>query len=164
MEDIISYVILFAFGLTALILYQKHRTKQRNLPLSVQHFPDLILEVIIQKQYGKTQNLIVKTSAKNVFTIAKISVELIDKKRKIEIVEIKTDKIDKTSPIKLNDFEQHHFKLNPEHFQEFLQKQEIPFSTFRFIVENADGKRFKSHDLAFNKNWSIFKPDSGTYN
>ncbi len=164
MEDIISYVILFAFGLTAVYLYQKHRTKQRNLPLSIQHFPDVLLEVIIQKQYGKTQNLMVKISAQKEFTIAKFSVELIDKKRKIDSVEIKTDKINRITPIKLNHAEQHHFKLHPQHFQEFLQKQEIPFSTFRFVVEKIDGKKFKSHDLAFNKNWTIYKPDSGTYN
>lgn len=164
MEDIISYAILFAFGLTALYLYQKHRTKQHNLPLSMQYFPDLNLQVIIQKQYGKTQYLILKTSAKKMVSIAKVLVELIGKNRKIEIVEIKTKEIDEITPIHLNQGEEYDFQFNPKHFQEFLHKHEMPFISFRFVLENKEGKKFKSHELAFNKNWSIYKPDTGKYN
>jgi hypothetical protein len=164
MEDIISYVVLFVFGLIAVTLYLKHRTRNRDLPLTIQYYPELRLEVSIQKQYGKTQKIIVKLFAKSTVIIGKILVELIDKKRNIESLEIKGENNQASKLVHLTNGEAYHFHFNPEFFQEFLKSQKKPFNTFRFVVVSNKGTKYKSHDLALDKNWSIYKPDSGTYN
>lgn len=164
MEDIISYAILFIFGLIAVILYQRHRTRNRELPISIQHFPELRFEVNIEKQHGKTQKIILKVFAKSSVTIEKVLLELIDKKRNIESLEIKIEGKQGIDPIHLAKGEVHHFHFNPELFQQFLKSQKKPFSTFRFVAVHPGGNKFKSHDLALDKNWSVYKPDSGIYN
>jgi len=162
MDSIIGYVVLFIVGLTVLYAYQWRKIKKRDLSLSRQAYADAILELFIQKQHGKTQKIILQIIAKTDLQLQDIAVELIGKKREFQTVKFSTDDSDKLIFISKNN--RHHFLIDPDFFKKFISEQGAEFRTFRLIVTNDKGKKFKTHELAFNSKWTLFKPDSGKYN
>ncbi len=164
MEEIIGYVIIFVVGLSVLYAYQWKKSKKRELPLSVQQYADVLLELLIQKQHGKTQELLLKVTAKTDVTLAHVSIELININRQIDILKLQGIFKQPNDIITLEKGMQHIFHFVPESLKKFISEQGKAFRTFRFVVENDNGKKYKTHEMAFNKNWSIFKPDSGRYN
>lgn len=163
MEDIIGYVILFVVGMSVLYAYQWKKSKKRHLPLSIQNYADANLQFSIQKQNGKTQEYLLQIIAKSNIDLNSVTIELINNQRKIEVINIQSIAIEKNKVNLVNGGE-HSFHFAPEFLKALLSQTERKFSSFRFVVENEKGKKYKTHELAMNKKWSIYKPDSGTYN
>jgi hypothetical protein len=163
-EDIVAYVVLFAIGLGVLYAYQYRRLRPRQTPFSVQIYPECILKILVQKQHGKIQTLIFRVIARKKFYVKECTIELINKKREFHHLNFNeiNGSILLSSPIGENKYADAQIP-----FQEFktkLESQDKTFQTFRLVVENDSGKKFKTHELTFNKNWTIYKPDSGKYN
>ena len=160
--DFVGYIIMFLFGAGALGLYQYNKSKARTLPLSVQIYPRLILEVLILKEQDKTKNLVVRVTANKEIEVNQMFIELIDKNREITKVGFADNAgSEKTNAIPGKPVE---IVIPLEEFKTYLNSKNIPFSTFRFVIDAMPNDRHKTHELAFNKNWNIYKPDSGRYN
>lgn len=162
--DFAGYIIMFLFGLGVLGIYQYNKSRARILPLSVQRYGKLILEILIKKQQGRTKHLLVRVSALETVEVTGMYVELIGKDRAIhklgfaerDLSEERTTEAFPGKPVEI--------VIPLTEFKNYLYSGEIPFQTFRFVVMALPNSKFKSHELAFNKNWNIYKPDSGRYN
>lgn len=164
MEDIAAYIILFSIGLGVLYAYQSRRLSPRQFPLSVQTFPECLLTVFVTKQHGKTQTLVVQINARKNLSLGKAFLELIAKDRSINLLPLNTKNKVVEMPDFLSEGQQTEIKLPFEEFSTELKSHGKPFRSFRIVVEDTNGKKYKSHEMAFNKNWSIYRPDSGKYN
>jgi predicted CopG family antitoxin len=164
MDSIIGYVVLFVVGLSVLYAYQWRKIKKRDLKLSRQSYSDALLELLIQKQHGKIQKIILQLTAKSDLKIQDVSIELINKKREFEILKFQSNSEQSKEVIFIEKNNQHHFNFEHDFFKRFIIEQGKDFRTFRLVVENDKGKKYKTHELAFNKNWALYKPDSGRYN
>ena len=49
-------------------------------------------------------------------------------------------------------------------FKNKMNDGELPFRTFRFVINDDRNNPFKSHELGFNSKWIIYRPDTGSYN
>ena len=162
--DFVGYVVMFLLGLGVLGVYQYNKSREKILPLSIQRYPNLILEVFIKKQHAKTKNLVIKVSPKKEVEISRMYIELIGKKRemkKIGFAETVLEDKETTTTFPDKPVE---IVIPLEEFKSYLITKEIPFRTFRFVVDALPNNKYKTHELAFNRNWNIFKPDSGKYN
>lgn len=165
MEDIVGYVILISVGLGLLYAYQYRRIKVRQLPLSFQIYPEVDLKVFIHKQHGKTSSILFRIIAKKDLIITNLIVELITKKRSFEYFQIKEMVQIPVLPLKLESMKYLDIAIPFEKFKSHITQKNISFKTLRLVAEIGEGnKKFKTHELAFNKNWVIFRPDSGKYN
>ena len=164
MEDIIAYIILFSIGLGVLYLYQSRRLKPRSLPLTVQIYPECILKIFVFKQHGKAQTFICRIIAKKELEIKQVKLELIDKNRDFHNLHLSENSEAMAIPPIIHKNKYYDIKLPYQEFTEHIASQDKPFKTFRFVVENINGRKFKTHELAFHKNWSIYRPDTGKYN
>lgn len=164
MEDIFGYVILFSVGLGLFITYQWRRTRVSDLLLSGQNYSGTTIDVFVKKEKTKITLIYIQFSSPTPQEILSCSVDLINKKR--EILNVKGIDIDpQMKPRKKkNESDKIIFLFDFETFKEYITRLGFKFSTFRMVVETENGKRFKSHELALNKNWTVFKPDSGRYN
>jgi hypothetical protein len=162
--DFVGYIIMFIFGAGVLGIYHYNKSKARILPLSVQRYPDLLLEILIRKQQARTQFLVVRITALKEIRIARMYIELIDKKREITRVGFAEEEIpeDKTTlaavgkPVEVT--------IPVEEFKNYLLNKDIPFKSFRFVVDALPNSKRKTHELGFSSNWNIYRPDSGKYN
>jgi len=164
LEDIIGYIILFVFGLGALYLYQWRKDKMRIFPLSEQHYPELVLTVLIKKQSGEIKSLLLRVLAKKDITVKEILVELIYPGNENFSASLNHLSGENLFPLKITGGNSFDFNLEMKDFKDEITGQSVKFNAFRLIVQNESGKKFKSHRLAFNKRWSVFKPDTGRYN
>lgn len=164
MDSIIGYVVLFVVGLIVLYAYRWRKIKKRDLVLSKQSYADAIMDVLVQKHQGKTQKIILRIAAKKDLQIQGVSVELISNKREFKAFKFHSDTGQSEKQILLKKNNQHHYHFEHDFLKKFIIDQGKEFKTFRLVVENDKGKKYKSHELAFNSNWSLFKPDSGKYN
>ncbi len=162
--DFVGYIIMFLFGLGVLGIYQYNKSKTKTLPLSIQRYPGLILEVLIIKQLAKTKNLVVKVTPITGIEISRMYIELIGKKREINKVGFAEKEISNDETTTALPGQPVEIAIPLEEFKTYLNSKEIPFLTFRFVVDVLPNNKHKTHELAFNKNWNIFKPDSGRYN
>ena len=105
-----------------------------------------------------------KVTAKTDVALVHVSMELIGKNRQIDIIKLQEISNQTNDIVPLEKGMKHIFNFVPDSLKKFITEQGKAFRTFRFVVENDNGKKYKTHELAFNKNWSIFKPDSGRYN
>jgi len=162
MTDIVTYIVVFGLVISAVIVWQVRYGKPRPYWLSHQVFPDLKLWILVEKKDGKHKSLIIKTEQDSNIEIKAPSVELINisrEKLKVEIPKI-NPKIYKSSENKMT-FE---YKYEFANFSKALKNNNFKFSTFKISLENNNGQMYKSHELAFDKRWTIFRPDSGKYN
>ena len=164
MEDTIAYIILFAIGLGVLYAYQYRRLRPRQMPLSVQVYPECVLKVLVVKQHGKIQSIVIRIIARKELTIKSVSAELIGKSRDFNHFDFSEENSEITLPLSLRKNKYTDVKIPFDDLKKNLISLEIPFRTFRFVFENLAGKKFKTHEFAFNKNWTIYRPDSGKYN
>lgn len=164
MEDIVAYIILFSIGLGVLYAYQYRRLRPRETAFSVQIYPECILKILVTKQRGKVQSLIFRLIARKKFSLSDCSVELIDKNREFSHLNFNQINGSTLPPSTIAKHKYADAKLPFDEFKKTLESQDKTFQTFRFVVENNSGKKFKTHELTFNKNWSIYRPDSGKYN
>lgn len=134
------------------------------MPMSVQIFPECMLKILVLKQHGKIQTLVVRIIARKEFKVIDFKVELIDRKREFSYLNFNKNNNSTSFPpgIAKNKFADANIPF--EEFKKTLASQEKTFQTFRFVIENDSGKKFKTHELALNKNWTIYKPDTGKYN
>lgn len=163
MDDIIAYIVLFVVGFTVIYAYRWKRTKRRDLPLSIQNYADAILRCSVYKQQGKIIELRLSLSAKSSLKPVKLNIELLDNKRKITLVELPNSTKHMENVI-LKPGENHVFHFQLISLIKLLNNQPKKIGSFRIAIENDKGKKYKTHELAFNKNWSIYRPDSGKYN
>lgn len=164
MEDIFGYILVLLAGFSALYIYQTRKSKKRLLPLSTQHYPELTLELLIQKQEGAIQNLILRIHAKKDLVIRKTQVELITTGKEIFAIPLNPvlEKTEMPFSLKKNNVQE--LLMDMKMFKSEIINVNQSFIEFRLAIENASGRKFKTHRLAFNKNWTIFKPDSGKFN
>ena len=164
MEDILTYIIVFGLIIGAVSVWQFRISKARPYLLSNQIFPQLSLELLIEKSQGKTKEFIIKVDHKKSFEIKIPRVELIGKSRKIELIDLDNLSSNRTENKDSSGSFEIIFRYQFSEFSELLKKINFSFKTFRIIIEDKTGKKFKSHELAFNKTWTIYRPDSGKYN
>lgn len=162
MTDIITYIVVFGFILLGVVIWQARSSKPRPYWLSHQIYPSLKLWIQVVKKDGKHKYLIIKVETDTSNNIKKPYFELINSNREKLIVQIPentsfiTENIDNML-VSL-------FKIDFNEFSKTLKNNDFKFATFRICVEDKNHKVYKSHALAFDKKWTIFKPDSGTYN
>lgn len=164
MENIFTYVFIFIIGLSVVYAYKWKKNRKRALPISVQNFSDAILEFLIIKQHGETKELLLKIFAKSLLNISSINIEIIDRKRNINTFKLSGVFNPDKASIYLEPGNSHVFHFQPDSLIKSLSDHKDKVVTFRFVMENDKRKKYKTHELAFNKNWSIYKPDSGNYN
>jgi len=164
LEDIIGYIILFVSGLGALYLYQWRKDKIRLFPLSEQHYPESVLTVLILKKSGEIKSLVLRFYAKKEMTLQELRVEMISPENEIFSVSLNKILNAQLFPVKIAPDSSFDFEFEMDAFKDELTGQSVRFSAFRLVAQNAKGKKFKSHRLAFDKRWAIFKPDTGKYN
>ncbi|NOY49028.1 MAG: hypothetical protein GXO88_00455 [Chlorobi bacterium] len=162
MEDILTYVIVFGLIIGGVAVWQIRYAKPRPYWLSHQLFPEMQMWVLIEKKDGKHKSVIIKTMRNKNLSLHPPKAELINSKRERLIIDLaekeKQERAREDGQIETIT------GLDFDEFYKLLNSSEFKFSTFRIIVENDAGKRYKSQELAFNKRWTIYRPDSGKYN
>lgn len=162
MTDIVTYVVVFGLIITGVIIWQVRYGRPRPYWLSHQVFPNLKLWIFVEKKDGKHKYLIIKTEQENNIKTYPPFVELINTSR--EKLKINIPKIDPKISIITENKITIEYKYDFTNFSKTLNTSDFKFSTFRISVENTNGQMYKSHELAFDKRWTIFRPDSGKYN
>ena len=163
MEDIITYIIVFGLLIGGVALWQFKQSKTRPYILSHQIFPELDLWLIIEKSEGKTKDFIIKLNPKKEVKTKIPVVELLNSKREVHIVDLYEFTKNKGEILRSED-SKIIYKYSFDEFSSLLNDGDFKFKTFRVSIENQSGSKFKSHELAFNKRWTIYRPDSGKYN
>jgi hypothetical protein len=164
MEDILTYLIVFGLIIGGVAVWQFRRGKPRPYILSIQYYPELQLRVLVQKQEGKTKDLAVHLQSTQTMGLQDVFVELISKSRNFERVALSRVHTSHEFPLTLKAGQSVTFTYPFDAFKHHLQHNAFSFKTFRLVAEDLNGKKYKSHELAFNKNWVIYRPDTGTFN
>jgi hypothetical protein len=162
MTDIMTYVIVFGLIIIGVIIWQLRYGKARPYWLSHQIFPELKLWVFVEKKDGKHKSIIIKTEQGDKTQTYAPTVELINNSRENQIIQSPESEpqISKISENKITI----EYKYDFNKLSKVLNSTDFNFSTFRFSIKNAKGQMYKSHELAFDKRWTIYRPDSGKYN
>jgi len=164
MEDVLTYVIVFGLIIGGVAFWQFRYGKPRPYLLSNQVFPEFNLQLLIEKSEGKTKDFIIKLELKKQIETKYPIVELIGKKRELEILQLEGSINDKNKTSNPNNSSLLEYKFSFSEFRTLLKNNDFSFKSFRISIENDTGRKFKSHELAFNKSWTIYRPDSGKYN
>ena len=162
MEDAITYLIVFGLIIGGVAFWQFRISKARPYMLSRQFFPELDLFLLIEKQEGKTKEFIIKIDFKKQTQLIPPVVELIDKNRNYKIISL--DTLVNNNAGQPENKSSIRFKYSFSEFSQLLKNCGFRFKTFRLVIESKNGQKFKSHELAFNKRWTIYRPDGGKYN
>ncbi len=164
MEDIITYIIVFGLIIGGVSIWQFRNAKARPYLLSRQNFPGFNLSLSIEKFDGKTKEFIIKTIFDSQLEPKNLWLEMINAKRETNAIQLSNtltvvnannsngNKTLKTYTLPFNDL------------TKLLSNSQFNYNTFRVVVGVDSGRKFKSHELALNKRWTIYRPDSGKYN
>lgn len=163
MEDILTYVIVFGIIIAGVAIWQFRYAKPRPYWLSHQIYPNLQLWVMVQKKDGKHSNLLVKTEYLPNLEFTDFEAELINSKRDSISISLINDATTNHSVLSSGKNETS-YQLDFSSFRNKLQRNDFKFKSFRIKITDKQNNTFKSHELAFNKNWTIYKPDTGNYN
>jgi len=160
----LSYILIFAILIGAVIIWQLRQSKSRYLRLSNQVFPELTLSILISKKERKINKLNVRIYAKKNVTIERIKFELISPKREFRYIE--SPKISNliSLPFNLKKGTTFDVIFPYEEFKIAITNEMTVLNSFRVVIETQNGKVFKSHELKLDKFWKIYKADSGKYN
>lgn len=164
MEDIITYVLVFGVIIGGVAIWQLRRSKSRPYILSNQKYPELEIQVIVRKQEGKTKDFVIQIQTRQDCLLNNISIELISKTRSFENLDSGLIKDHIEFPLTVSKNQTVEFVYPFLTFKKYLTDQTFSFRTFRVVLQTEKDKKFKSHEMAFNKNWVIYRPDSGNYN
>lgn len=164
MEDILTYIIVFGLIIGGFAFWQFRYGKPRPYLLSQQVFPELNLLLLIEKSEGKTKDFIIKIELKKQIEIKVPIVELIGKDRCLEVIKQNEFLTDKSKLGMQENSATIIYKYSFNEFSSLLKNSGFKFNSFRLVIESKTGNKFKSHELAFNKSWTIYRPDSGKYN
>jgi hypothetical protein len=164
MESTISYIVIGILIVLSVVVYNFKKKQIRLYQLSVQRYPEIILQVKIKKLRGEIESIILNVKAIIMIDIDDPKVELITSNREFNYYPLsqliakysKPTSIDKNSTVD--------FEIPFTDFKTLLKDGVHPFRTFRFIIYSKSGKSYKSHEMGFNKKWIIYRPDSGNYN
>lgn len=164
MEDALTYIVVFGLIIGGVAIWQIRRSKSRPYVLSFQRYPELEMQVIVRKQEGKTKDFVIQILAEQNKILNKISIELISKTRAFESLDEGLINSHIKLPLAISKNQTVEFVYPFLTFKKYLTGQSFSFKTFRVVLQTDDKKKFKSHEMAFNKNWVIYRPDSGKYN
>ena len=164
METIISYVFIGLVLIISLITYRYKRIKIRQYVLSEQLYPMLVFSLYIEKHLGKIAANILQIKTLDDITIEKICLELIDKRREFHYYDLKEHQLVTDVPMRIKSNHSFQYRIDYKQLTELLEKGGLPFRTFRFVVTDQIGRKYKTHELGLNKKWQLFRPDSGNYN
>ena len=160
----LSYILIFAILIGAVIIWQLRQSKSRYLRLSNQVFPELTLSILISKKERKINKLNVRIDAKKNVTIEHIKFELISPKREFRYVESTKISNSISLPVNLKKGTTFDAIFPYEEFKTAITNEMTVLNSFRAVLETQNGKVFKSHELKLDKFWKIYKADSGKYN
>jgi len=164
MENILTYFFVFGFGIAIVSLYLYRKDKQRLLPISEQQYAGLLMHIYIEKEKSKLIHVIIGLRFFNKSNhLTKLEIELIDPKRNKQIINI-TPLVRQNTKTKNDTAMIQELTILFNDLQDTLIKEKFQYQSFRFVVETTEGKKYKSHELAYNERWQLFKLDSGTYN
>ena len=164
MEDILTYVIVFGVIIGGVAIWQLRRSKARPYLLSAQNYPEVQLRIIIQKQEGKTKDFVIQLNGLQEISVSNLFVELISKSRSFERIDAGLIHENLDLPLSILQNQTAQFIYPFASFKKYLLSSDFKFKSFRIVVEDANNKKYKSHEMAFNKNWVIYRPDTGRYN
>ena len=164
MESTVTYITIAIIVVLVITVYNYRKKQVRYYLLSIQQYPELILNISIQKQKGDISAIIIKLSAIKDVAMKDISIELISSKREFNYYSLQSLLNSNPFPVKLESNTKIKFIVHFEDFRSLLMDGEHPFRTFRFVVVSDKDKTYKSHKMGFDKKWVIYRPDSGTYN
>jgi len=164
MEDILAYIIVFGLIIGGVSIWQLRNAKARPYMLSRQSFPGFLLILSIEKYEGKTKGFLIKTVFKSQLEPDHLWLEMINKKRETETIQLNNHLEIRGNTDVQNDKISRTYKTSFAGLTEVLKESQFKYSTFRIVVETTNGQKFKSHELALNKRWTIYRPDSGKYN
>lgn len=164
METIITLIVIGVLIAASVMTYQYKKVKTRQFLLSEQLYPSNILSVFIQKFQNNITHIIIQLKAIEKIHVVELSIELINKKREFNYYDLNKEGLIAESDVSINAEETFKFTFDYDKFKSLLENGELTFRTFRFIITDDSGKKYKSHELGLNKKWQLLKPDSGTYN
>lgn len=164
MESTVTYITIAIIVVLVITVYNYRKKQVRYYLLSIQQFPELILNISIQKQKGNISAIIIKLSAIKNVVLKDISIELISSKREFKYYSLQSLLNSNPFPVNLGENTNIKFLVRFEDFRLLLMDGEHPFRTFRFVAVSDKDKTYKSHEMGFDKKWVIYRPDSGTYN
>ncbi len=165
METVIGYIVIFGLGIIFVSFYLFKKDRKRDLPISEQPYPQIIMTVFIKKEKGKLSEIILQLrSLKNVLHIRYFHLELTNEQHEKETIDLKPilEIVDET--IDLKPAQPMRFSFSSTTFVKLLSSHSDTYDRFRFVVATPENKKFKSHTLGLNKRWGLFKQDSGWYN
>ncbi|MDP2724455.1 MAG: hypothetical protein Q8O72_17010 [Bacteroidales bacterium] len=164
MESIYAYLFIGLVLALSLITYRYKRIKVRTYLLSEQQYPRLVLSLHIEKHMGKISANILRVKVLEDMTIEHISLELINKKRELNYYNLVNLKLVTGIPTDLKSKNEFDYRIEYSQLTELLENGELPFRTFRYVVTDQIGRKYKTHELGLNKKWQLLRPDSGNYN
>lgn len=164
MESTFSYILIVVIIILSVTVYNYRKKQTRRYLLSKQRYPEIIIEINIQKHQSKINAILINLTLLKEITLSDIRIELISKKRDFNYYSllplIEKSNISGTLEAKSKT----EFEISFEKFKTLLMDGEHPFSTFRVVIVSKTKQSFKSHEMGFNKKWVIYRPDSGKYN
>ena len=163
MESTVSYIVIAALIVISVYVYNLRKNRISTFSISIQQFPALILIIKIKKNKGRIEDIIIEIQSKSQLEIISTKAELISKTRDFNYYDLQNI-AELKLPLNLEKGKSRHIILSFNSFKSLLMDGEHPFRTFRFTITDSSGKKYKSHELGFNKKWVLYKPDSGHYN
>ncbi len=164
MENTITYIVITILMVLTIAFYNYKKKRIRQFLLSQQHYPELNINIYIEKNQGDISAAIVSITANKDIIITDIKVEVISKKREFNYYSLQKIVNDNSVPLKLSTGVSAKFTVPFIDFKSLLMDGEYPFKTFRFLVASNNKRLFKSHEMGFDKRWTIYRPDTGSYN
>ena len=164
MGDIAAYILLFSIGFGALYAYQHRRLRTKYVRLSVQHYPECILKVMLEKKQGTQKTIILRIMGKTNLQLSNAQLELIDKDRSFHVILLNEKEPAFSLPPAIDAGRYFDLKMPFDGTVEMIRAEAFKFKTFRFVVENNKGKKYKSHELTINRKGHLYLPYTGRYN
>jgi len=135
------------------------------LPVSEQSYSQMVMAVYIKKEKGKITEIILQLNPlKNTLQMNGFQLELTNENHDKKAVDIMPLMKLAARTLDLQAAKTFRFSIPAQNFEDFLSSQSGPYDRFRFVVVTPENKKFKSHTLAMNPRWGLFKQDSGRYN
>ncbi len=155
MQDILTYVIIFGLLIVFTYVFLSNKEKTKQFVLSQKDYSFGSLKVLVEKQNKEIKSLIVNPYIKQGNeTVLDITAEVTLKNKETLVIDLAGNIIETEAGISIP------FTKFTEMFQEMTNKLEY----FKIVITFASNKKLKSGNLAFNKKWSIYTPDTGKYN
>ncbi|MDG2080876.1 MAG: hypothetical protein P8J47_03735 [Bacteroidales bacterium] len=164
MESILSYTVIILVIVISIYIYNIRKKQSRIFSLSEQNFPSNIFYVKIAKLNGVITSILIEIYALKDMNITSVRAELITGKRVFNYYDISGLCNNLDLPLDLTASHSCKIEIPFTDFKNKMNDGELPFRTFRFVINDDRNNPFKSHELGFNSKWIIYRPDTGSYN